>query len=151
MPTIARSIDIRVPAEEAFEFIAEIRNLSLFHEGISSLELLSEKDRGLGVNFSAVIDRQRKGPLPCEFVVIDFVDYISMAFRATKGCKAEEYWHFARMAGMHVKTRITVTLIYQLPVPVLGRLFNLVFVRRIWTQRMEQTLQTLKQVLEESG
>lgn len=148
MPIIARSVDIRVPAEQAFEFMAEINNFSKFSEGISDLHVLSEKDRGVGVTFAGTVDRPHKGPQQCEFVITDFVDYIDITFHATKGCEAEGIWHFSRMAGLNAKTRITYTFNYKVQVPIVGSLIDLLFVRRIWKQRVEQTLQNLKDVLE---
>lgn len=148
MSTIARSVDIRITAEQAFEFMAEVSNLAQFHEGITDLRLLSEKSRGMGVTFACKVDVPRTGPLECEHEIIEFVDYISITVSATKGCKSVGTWHFSRMAGMIVKTRVTYTLSYQVPVPVIGCLIDLIFVRRIWMQRVEQTLYNLKNVLE---
>jgi ribosome-associated toxin RatA of RatAB toxin-antitoxin module len=148
MPTIARCVDIAVSAEQAFEFMAEISNMSKFHEGISDLHLISDKGRGLGLQFGCKVDVPRKGLLDCEYEVTDFIDYILIAIKTTSGPKSEGIWHFARMAGMNVKTRITYTLNYQVSVPIIGQLIDLVFVRRIWTERVEQTMQNLKDVLE---
>ena len=44
MPTIARSVDIRVSSEQAFEYMAQISNLSEYYEGISDLKLVSDKE-----------------------------------------------------------------------------------------------------------
>ncbi|MDX9864479.1 MAG: SRPBCC family protein [Anaerolineaceae bacterium] len=148
MPTIARSVDIAVSAEQAFEFMAAIGNLSKFHEGISDLHLLSDKDRGLGLQFGCKVDVPRKGLLDCEYEVTDFIDYILLVIKTTSGPKSTGIWHFARMAGMNIKTRITYTLSYQVPVPIIGQIIDLLFVRRIWTERVEKTMQNLKDVLE---
>ena len=149
MPTIARCVDIAVSAEQAFEFMAEVSNLPKFHEGISDLHLLSDKDRGLGIEFGCSVDVPRKGTLDCTYEITDFIDYILITIKTTSGPKSEGIWHFARMAGMNVKTRITYTLTYQVPVPIIGSLIDLLFVRRIWTARVEQTMQNLKDVLEQ--
>jgi len=148
MPSIARCVDIAVSAEQAFEYMAEISNLTKFHTGISELHLISDKGRGLGLQFGCKVDVPRKGPLDCEYEVSEFIDYILIAIKSTSGPKSEGIWHFARMAGMNIKTRITYTLNYQVPVPIIGQLIDLLFVRRIWTARVEQTMQNLKDVLE---
>lgn len=148
MPSIARCVDINVSAEQAFEFMAEISNMPKFHEGISDLYLISDKGRGAGLQFGCKVDVPRKGLLDCEYEVTDFIDYILIAIKTTSGPKSEGIWHFGRMAGKNIKTRITYTLNYQVPVPVIGQLMDIFFVRRIWTERVEQTMQNLKDVLE---
>jgi uncharacterized membrane protein len=129
--------------------MAEVSNLALYHEGISDLRLLTEKTRGSGVKFACKVDASPKGPLECEHEVFDFVDYITMKIRTTKGGKAVGQWRFARMAGKASKTRITYTLNYQVPVPVVGGLVDLLFVRRSWKRRVEHSLQNLKDLLEQ--
>lgn len=148
MPTIARCVDIAVSAEQAFEFMAEVSNLPKFHEGISDLQLISDKGRGAGIQFRCKVDIPRKDLLDCEYEVTDFIDYILIAIKTTSGPKSEGIWHFARMAGKNIKTRITYTLNYQVPVPIIGGLIDRLFVRRIWTERVENTMQNLKDVLE---
>ena len=89
MPTIARCVDIAVSAEQAFEFIAEVSNLPKFHEGISDLHLLSDKDRGLGIEFGCSVDIPRKGTLDCTYEITDFIDYILITIKTTSGPKSE--------------------------------------------------------------
>lgn len=148
MPTIARCVDIAVSAEQAFEFMAEVSNLPKFHEGISDLHLISDKGRGQGIRFGCMVDVPRKGLVECEYEVTDFIDYILIAIKTTSGLKSEGIWHFARMAGMNIKTRITYTLNYQVSVPIIGGLIDRLFIRRIWIERVEHTMQNLKDVLE---
>jgi len=148
MPTIARSVDIHISAEQAFEYMAEINNLPAYHEGLSDLRLLGEKDRGLGLTFACKMDIPRKGPIDCEYEITDFTDYILLTIKSTNGPTSKVTWHFARMAGMNVKTRITYTLTYQIPVPIIGGLIDLLFIRSQMTQRVEQTLMNLKTNLE---
>jgi len=148
MPTIARCVDIAVSAVQAFEFMADVSNLPKYHEGISDLHLLSDKSRGQGIQFGCKVDVPRKGLLDCEYEVTDFIDYILIAIKTTSGLKSEGIWHFARMAGKNTKTRITYTLNYQVPVPIIGGVIDRLFVRRVWTERVEHTMQNLKDVLE---
>ena len=149
MSTIARRVDIRVSAEQAFEYMAHITTLPEYHAGISDLRLLDDKDRGQGLIFACKVDVPRRGLLDCEFEITDFIDYILMTIKSTSGPKSEGTWHFARMAGMNVKTRITYTLTYQVPVPIIGGLIDALFIRRTMSQRVEQTLLNLKTKLEE--
>lgn len=149
MATIERSIDIQVPVEQAFEYMAEINNLALYHEGFTDVRFLSEKTRGSGVKFTCKVDIPYQPPREFENEVVDFVDYISLKIKTTRGAKALGQWRFARMAGKTAKTRITYALRYQVPVPVLGRLVDLLVVQRTWKQHVEHSLNNLKHILEQ--
>jgi uncharacterized membrane protein len=144
MTYIERSIEIDAPVEKVFQYAADWQHWPKFFEGVSDFRPTTETTRGNGARYAykaAMLGMKTA----VETEIQDFVEDEGWTGTATKGMKHETRWVFEEDDG---KTRFTYGLSYDLPVPILGGVLDAWFMKPVWEQIVEDSLQNLKRLIE---
>ena len=108
---ILRSTDCAVPADVAFGYVADYRNVSQWLVGLSRFTPVGGRDAGLGAVFDATV--QVGVTLSARVRVDEFVPGRRMGFASTRGLTVSSRWDFEPLSA--TRTRITARLVYRLP------------------------------------
>jgi hypothetical protein len=149
MARIQKSIVINAPLEEVFEFAADWKNAEKFYEGVSGLEPVTEKTRGDGARFACKARNPVIGDIAYEVEYSDLVENVGWTVRGVKGPKFVERWRFERLDERPDATRVIYDMSYKVPLPIVGRLIDLLASEPLWTRIAEKSLQNLKSLLED--
>jgi hypothetical protein len=148
MARIQKSIVIEVPVEEAFEFAVDWRNATRFYEGAFDLKPVTEKTKGNGARFTCKAKNPIAGGISYEVEYSDFVENVGWTATGVKGPRFVERWSFERLDGRPGATRVIYDMSYDVPVPIVGRLIDVLASEPLWTKRVEKSLRNLKSLLE---
>jgi len=139
---INRSVVIDASAEEVFDFTDDWRNLPEYQPGIKDWQPTTEKTRGEGARFSYTTKE-----LGMEFDIETEIIEVSLnekrAWKTVSGADIEAQWFFEPLNG---RTKTTYILDYDLPIPIIGNIIDVLLVRErreIWVEDMLQNLKTL--------
>lgn len=113
---ILRSTDCDVPAEVAFGYVADYRNVPEWLVGLSRFTPVGGRDAGLGAVFDAGV--QLGVTLSARVRVDEFVPGRRMGFTSTRGVSVRSRWDFTPLSA--TRTRITAQLAYRLPLGPAG-------------------------------
>jgi len=148
MARIQKSIVIEVPVGEAFEFAADWRNATRFYEGVYDLRPVTDKTRGNGARFTCKAKNPIAGGIAYEVEYSDFVENVGWTATGVQGPKFVERWTFERLDDRPDATRVIYDMSYDVPVPIVGRLIDVLASEPLWTKRVEKSLRNLKSLLE---
>jgi len=140
MTRVEASVDIQAPLAEVFAYASDWRKWEDWWEGVSDFKPTTELTRGSGTRYAykawiAGIT------LNLETEINEFAENVGWKGIVTKGPPHRTQWIFE---GLGDHTRLTYILEYSLPVPVLGSLLDILFMRPGWQRRLEKSLQNLK-------
>jgi len=144
MTRVEASVEIAAPLEDVFAYASDWRRWEEWWLGVSDFRPTTEVTRGNGTRYAykAWIAGIRLG---LETEVCDFVENVGWRGVVTRGTPHTTRWVF-EPAG--TGTRLTYTLEYRIPVPVLGPPLDSLFMRPGWQRRLERSLANLKVRLE---
>jgi uncharacterized membrane protein len=140
MTKVEASVDIGAPLAEVFAYASDWRLWEEWWEGVSDFRPTTEVTRGNGTRYAykAWISGIT---LNLEAEIHEFAENVGWRAVGTKGVPHKTQWVFE---GRGERTRLTYILDYKLPVPLLGPLLDVLFMRPGWRRRLEKSLQNLK-------
>jgi hypothetical protein len=140
MTRVEASVEIAAPLPEVFAYASDWRRWEEWWLGVADFRPTTEVTRGNGTRYAykAWIAGIR---LELETEIHDFVENAGWRGVVTKGTPHATRWAFERVGA---GTRLTYTLEYRMPVPVLGPLLNSLLMRPGWQRRLERSLANLK-------
>jgi uncharacterized membrane protein len=144
MTRIIKEIEINVPAEKVFNFIADYTNATKYTEHLVRFEPTTEIKRGKGARFD-MIGKIFGIPFESQLEVVDFVENRGWRLKPISGTQIEMQWLFR---STEEGTRVTYLTKYRLPFGLIGGIIDGLIVRRVARKATEKTLQKLKDLLE---
>jgi len=140
MTRITASVEVKAPLDDVWAFASDWRHWDSWWEGVSGFRPTTERTRGDGTRYAyrAWIAGLT---LNLETEIYDFVEKAGWRGLVTKGPPHRTQWAFEDLGAT---TRLTYSLEYSLPVPVLGPLLDSLLMRPGWQRRLETSLQNLK-------
>lgn len=145
MANITKAIDVNVPVEVIFNFVANPRNSLKYIADFTKFEPVGEPEYGLGAKVLAAgtfmgVEYQAR------LEIVEFVPDQKFVTRSSGGVKGFSTWEF-RALSENV-TEVTFTSAYQLPGSVLGWMFDKLMVEKAVEKNTIQTLVNLKRIME---
>lgn len=113
---IRRTVECAVPAEVAFAYVADYRNVPQWLVGLSDFTPVGGRDAGLGAVFDATVHLGVR--LSARVEVGEFVPGRRMGFASTRGLSVRSRWDFEPLGPGHA--RVTAQLAYRLPLGPAG-------------------------------
>lgn len=145
MAEISKAIDIAVPVEVAFDFVANPDNGLKFMPNFTKFQAVGPVNRGLGARVEAagtMFGVQYRTTLE----IIQFVPNQLFVSRSTEGIKSTSTWQFKSLPDGG--TEVTFTSDYTLPGRLLGRFLDKLVMEKEIEKNTIQTLVNLKKTLE---
>src|SRR5437763_16175120 len=121
MAEIVKAIDIAVPVEVAFDFVANPQNGLKFMPNFTKFQAVGPLDRGKGARVEAagtMFGVQYKTMLE----ITEFVPNQRFVSRSTEGVKSTSTWQFKSLPDG--ETEVTFASDYSLPGGLLGRFMD---------------------------
>jgi len=144
MARIEKSIEIRTPVEDVFNFTRNWENYSRFYEGIYDWRPTTEITSGKGARFvykAKALGREYE----IETEVIEEVENKSRSFASVSGAETRGEWLFEPLDN---GTRITYIAEYKLPIPIMGGILDTLLIKPKREAFSDKLLQNLKRLLE---
>lgn len=140
MTRVEATIDISAPIADVFEYASDWRRWEEWWQGVFDFTPTTEITRGSGARYAykAWVPGIRYN---LEIEIGNFEENVGWTGTSTKGPPARTQWIFERRDNL---TRLTYILEYKLPVPVLGKILDVLLMRPGWQSRMNKSLQNLK-------
>ena len=144
MTRLIASVEVNAPLDDVWAFASDWHHWDNWWDGVSGFRPTTALTRGNGTRYAyrAWIAGLT---LNLETEIHDFVEKVGWRGVVTKGPPHRTQWVFEAMG---TTTRLTYTLEYSVPVPVLGPLLDLLLMRPGWQRRLETSLHNLKQHFE---
>jgi len=144
MTRIIKEMEINVPLDRLFNFVADYTNAAKYIEHLVRFEPTTEIKRGKGARFD-MIGKIFGIPFESQLEVVDFVDNRGWRLKPISGTQIEIQWLFR---PTEKGTRVTYLIKYRLPFGLMGTIIDGLIVRRVAHKGVEKTLQKLKDLLE---
>lgn len=141
MARIYRSIIIKRPINEVFSYASDWEKWSEWFKGVSDFKPTTETSKGNGTRY-AYKAKMMGFNIDVETEIHEFVENKGWIGKSTKGLPNQTEWIFETdVSG----TKFTYGLEYKLPVPLLGPLFDRLFIEPQWIKIIEKSLQNINQ------
>jgi uncharacterized membrane protein len=146
MTKVETSVIIEAPLESVYAYASDWRNLKRYFVYVREVRPLTEKTLGKEAWLELRV-RFRGLPLTSEWRGVEQTENVGWTFDAKlMGRWATKRWRFTPVNG---STRVTFTMEYEPPPPpVLGPLFDTLFIRPEWERLYKRSFETLKQLME---
>ena len=147
MPRIEREIDIEAPPEQVFAYATAEENQTKWIVFLKEYRITSEQKQGAGITDRCVI---QMGPRKEEMdaVCTEYVPGQVYARRTTSGLQMEGRLTFEPAGD---STLVAWTVDYTPPMGALGVVVDLLLMRRLFINQVEDSLERLKQQLEQAA
>ena len=143
---VERSIGMAVAPEKVWPFLVEPEKVLQWCITFRKFEYSGEQRSGVGTTF--YVEEKAGGPLmKLNFVVTEWVDNETLAFRMTSGSGVKSYEQKWAIAATPSGSRFTFMEQVELPFGVIGRLLS-AMVQRSSEAHVEQMLLTLRKLVE---
>ena len=144
MTRITARVDVNAPLDEVWAFASDWRRWDGWWVGVSGFRPTTPVARGNGARYAY---RAWIAGLwvDLETEVREFQEKVGWRGVVTRGPPHRTQWVFESVGAA---TRLTYTLEYDLPIPVLGTALDSLFVRPGWKHRLERSLQNLRRHFE---
>jgi len=142
-----RSIVIDAPVERVFAYASDWRIWHEWFEGVSSFTPTTESTTGTGTRYAykASVMGVR---IPVEIEIQDYVENKGWNGVSTKGAPHRTRWRFDKVGN---STRFTYGLEGQLPIPVIGKWLDRLFLQPQWEKILANSLDNLKKKFQEEN
>jgi len=144
MTRIIKEMEINVPLDRLFNFVADYTNATKYIEHLVRFEPTTEIKRGKGARFD-MIGKIFGIPFEFQLEVVDFVENRGWRLKPISGAQIEIQWLFR---STEKGTRVTYLTKYRVPFGLMGTIIDGLIVRRVARKGVEKTLQKLKDLLE---
>ncbi len=140
MTKIEESIVIDVPVAAVFGYASDWRRWPEWFEGLSDVRAISDVNRGTGACYAY---RVRILGVPASVVteLREFVENRGWTGVGIRGLPHRTHWRFEAQGQ---STRFTYGLEYRLPLPLLGQLLDVLFIRREWRGIVRRSLSNVQ-------
>ena len=146
MPRLDAAIDIKVSPEKVFTFISDVETQPLWARWSKEVEITSLSRRGLGTTDASVLQLMGK-KYPTEGLISEYTENQSMSRRITRGFELlESYTLIPNEKGD--TTTLNYVIDYTPPFGGVGKVFNFLFMNRLFEQLQGDSLLSLKERLE---
>ena len=145
MAKIIKSIDIDMPVEVVFDYVANANNALSYMPNFTKFSPVGQPERGLGAKVEAAgefLGMQFKTQLE----IVEFEQNKKLVSRSTQGVKSTSIWQFKPLANGG--TEVTFVSDYSLPGKALGWMLDKLMMEKDVQKNTVQTLVNLKKVLE---
>ncbi|MEF8822724.1 MAG: SRPBCC family protein [Desulfohalobiaceae bacterium] len=142
---INKSIVIDASPKEVFSFTGDWKNLPEYQKGIENWQPTTENTRGEGAKFSYTTN-ELGIEFDIETKIVDVTLNEERVWRTVSGADIEAKYLFEPQNG---RTKTTYILDYNLPIPIIGNILDVLLVRESRELWVENTLQNLKKLIEE--
>ncbi|HEX2618775.1 MAG TPA: SRPBCC family protein [Phototrophicaceae bacterium] len=146
MPYVEKSIEIDMPVETVFRFVAqEPERMPAWWPPIELQERVSAAPTGIG-SVSRYVYNMVGIRIKGEHRVMDMVENRHLLVKTISGIEADFDFTFAALGDN--RTQFTIHVNYGLPGTILGQLLNRMMIERRNSDELEQGLRNLKKMLE---
>ncbi|MGE0058950.1 MAG: SRPBCC family protein [Dehalococcoidia bacterium] len=144
MPVLEAAIDIKAPPEKVFAYISDVENQPQWARWAKKVDVTSLTRKGLGATDEMVLQLMGK-KYPTEGIISEYNENESMSRRLIRGFDLiEHYTLSAADGGTHVKHVID----YTPPFGGFGKVFNFLFMNRLFEQLHGDSVVSLKERVE---
>lgn len=152
MTTVSAEAVIDMPRSAAWARLADLRLAARYVPGVTRIEITTPQDRGLGA--SRKVFTEKRGSL--DETVIEWVEGHGFTVKVHDGDRPSppfrdfcfRYRLDDAAAG---RTRITTTMLYELPWGILGRVLDAMVMRRTMARMAGTIARNMKQIYEEDA
>lgn len=148
MGQIQKSITLKVPVNYAFGFVSDLDNLLKFIVGVNEIDAPAQINMGDGSRVTYTIERPIGGEFDCEMELEDYVYNIGWTSNSVSGPHITENWYFKSINNKANNSQATYSLDYDVPVPIIGYLIDILFLKKYWSMCVDKSLNNLKLILE---
>jgi len=141
MTRVERSVVIDAPVEQVFNYAADYQRWSEWYEGVSGVRSTAAATKGDNARYAYRV-RVMGLSVGVETEIHDFAQNRGWTGVATKGIPHRTAWCFEPVGPA---TRFTHVVEGHVPVPLLGSLFDSLFLRPQWARIVESSLNNLRQ------
>jgi hypothetical protein len=144
MTRLTSTVEVNAPLDDVWAFASDWRKWDSWWAGVSGFRPTTELTRGNGTRYAyrAWIAGLR---LNLETEIHDFVEKAGWRGVVIKGPPHRTQWVFEDLGAT---ARLTYTLEYTLPIPLLGPLLDAFLMRPGWQRRLDRSLLNAKRQLE---
>jgi hypothetical protein len=144
MTRIEASVIIAAPPDEVFRYASDWQKWAEWFEGVSDFQPITEVLRGNGARY-AYKARLLWFEASVETEITEFVEGRGWKGIARRGIPHTTYWLFE---AVDAQTRFTFAQEYRIPIPVIGWLLDVAFIRKQWRCIIAMSLGNLKRHFE---
>jgi uncharacterized membrane protein len=145
MSQITKAIDITLPPQQVFDYIADFRNSLSYMPNFTKFEANGRVARGLGATVEA--EGHFLGVnIKTTLEIIEFDEPSRLVSRSTQGVKSLSIWELKPLPTGG--TEVTFTSDYSLPGRMLGWMLDRLLIEKDVEKTVIQTLVNLKKVME---
>ena len=150
MPEITKVIDIMVPAQEVFDYVADFRNSLNYMVSFDTFEPCGDVAYGVGAEVQAAGSFMGV-PVKARLKIVEFEPPRRFVSQSTEGVESTATWEFLDLPPEEGQgTEVIFTSTYKVPGGKLfGSMLNGLVVERSIEKQTTQTLVNLKKVLEQ--
>lgn len=145
MAEITKSIDISMPVDVVFEFVANPHNTVKYQPNFTKFEPVGPQERGLGAMVEAT-GRFMGVNITTKLEIVEFIENERLVSRSTGSVKSLSIWTFKSLP--EGGTEVTFTSDYSLPGSKLGWLLDKMLVQKDIERTTIEALVNLKKLLE---
>jgi uncharacterized membrane protein len=144
MPVLEAAIEIKAPPEKVFAYISDVETQPQWARWAKDIDITSLSRKGLGTTDSMVLQLMGK-KYPTEGIISEYNENESMSRRITRGFDLIEHYTLTPTEG---GTNLTHVIDYTPPFGGLGKVFNFLFMNRLFEQLHGDSMVSLKENLE---
>lgn len=144
MPVLEAAIDIKAAPEKVFAYISDVETQPQWARWAKDVEITSLQRKGLGTTDAMVLQLMGK-KYPTEAIISEYNENESMSRRITRGFNLVEHYTLTPADG---GTRVQHVIDYVPPFGGFGKVFNFLFMNRLFEQLHGDSMNSLKERLE---
>ena len=144
MGKVGGSVEIKVPVESVIDFLEDWHNAEKWYEGIHDWKPTTENTTGNGARFSYKV-KDLGIETRYETEMYDHAKNKEFRLESIEGPNVDEHYQFYPIKD---GTRVTYTMDYDVPLPIVGSFLDVLYFRSLWEKRVQKSLQNLKRLLE---
>ena len=144
MPRLDHSIDIKVPADQVFAYVADVEAHPEWVKWTKAAEVTSPDRKGVGSTAAGVM---QVGPKKekIETLTTEYKDGEFLTRRTTRGMQMTDRLSVLPFGD---GTKVAWSIDYTPPMGSMGKLMDMLFMERLFDQLMKDSLTNLKHRLE---
>jgi ribosome-associated toxin RatA of RatAB toxin-antitoxin module len=144
MPLFKRSFPVKCKVEDAFEYVADWKNLLDFMPMLLDTKPTSLVSYGPGTTLDSTVVLA-KMEVPTSFDLVEFVKNKRIMYKSMRGIRSKLSWDFSQGEG---KMLVTLTFEYEIPPGIVTKGSELEAIEKDMQERANQSTELLKWVLE---